>query len=169
MTSPLTEAERIEIGEIICGNIQHSTEEMLVRIEKVLMARAHLSTNWWRDTLREDYPFRCEDCGRAHILDTVIPSEIWNKIAPDASMLCPLCIDARLTQHGLTCEARFYFGGKALSSRLYAEDTDPTPSVEYAPELLDAMVDLSKKEPAAQFPNVEDFKGMAPHKRVNHG
>lgn len=80
-------------------------------------ARAHLEAGV-RDDLREDYPFRCEDCGRAHILDTSIPSEIWNQIAPDISMLCPLCIDRRMFKKGLTCEAEFYFCGQALQSKL---------------------------------------------------
>jgi len=67
-----------------------------------------------------DYDLHCEECGRAHILDTVIPSEIWNQIADPANVLCTICIDRRLTAKGLTAEAEFYFTCEGLSSKLYA-------------------------------------------------
>lgn len=81
--------------------------------------------------------FRCEDCGERHVLDTTIPSHIWNAICenrrgvlpgasgigmPEVSVLCTLCIDARLVKARLTAFAEFYFVGDALTSRLYAED-----------------------------------------------
>lgn len=68
---------------------------------------------------RPDYDLRCDDCGRAHILDTSIPSDIWNRVASDVSILCTTCIDARLVKAGLTCEAEFYYVGSALSSKMY--------------------------------------------------
>lgn len=61
----------------------------------------------------------CDDCGRHHQLDAVIPSDIWNKIASDASLLCIDCIDKRATKHGVTFEAEFYWTGGAGQSRLY--------------------------------------------------
>lgn len=70
---------------------------------------------------RPDYDLRCGDCGRAHILDTSIPSAIWNKVAADASILCTTCIDDRMAKHGVEGEAEFYFVGKALKSKLYDE------------------------------------------------
>jgi hypothetical protein len=70
---------------------------------------------------RADYDLRCQDCGRAHILDTSIPSDVWNKIAPDVGALCTTCIDDRLKKHGLTCEAEFYYAGDALQSKMYPE------------------------------------------------
>jgi hypothetical protein len=71
---------------------------------------------------RPDYDFRCQDCGAPHNLDTSIPSEIWNRIAPDRGALCTLCIDDRLAEAGLTTEAEFYFVGRALKSRLYQSE-----------------------------------------------
>ncbi len=71
---------------------------------------------------RPEYDFRCDCCGAPHNLDTSIPSEQWNAIAGDKyGALCTLCIDDLLTEKGLTCEAEFYFVGKALVSRLYGQ------------------------------------------------
>lgn len=70
---------------------------------------------------RDDYPVFCSDCGRAHVLDTVLPSEIWNKIASPDDLLCVVCIDTRLKKAGLTAEAEFYYSGDALRSRLYGD------------------------------------------------
>src|SRR3990167_9379614 len=68
---------------------------------------------------RPDYDLRCDDCGAPHILDTSIPSAIWNKVASDVSCLCTLCIDDRVAAAGLSCRAEFYFVGRAVRSRLY--------------------------------------------------
>jgi hypothetical protein len=109
---------------------------------------------------REDYDFRCQDCGAPHNLDTSIPSPIWNAICdnrpgdvpgaagigmPVAGALCTLCIDDRLVKAGLTCDvAEFYFGGKALSSRNYAEDTG---TIDYLKrELQAARAEATKAE-----------------------
>lgn len=73
------------------------------------------------DPIREEYPGRCQDCGRAHILDTSLPSDIWNQIADPVDMLCAVCIDKRLTEKGLQAEAEFYFVGESLVSKLYSE------------------------------------------------
>jgi hypothetical protein len=75
------------------------------------------------------YPdnLRCDDCGRHHQLDAVIPSEIWNKIAPDGGLLCIDCIDARAVNHGLTFEARFYWTGQAGSSYLPLDERATPP------------------------------------------
>lgn len=70
---------------------------------------------------RDDYPVFCSDCGRAHVLDTVLPSEIWNKIASPDDLLCVVCIDTRLKKAGLMAEAEFYYSGDALRSRLYGD------------------------------------------------
>jgi len=65
---------------------------------------------------------RCEDCGGPHPFDTSLPNEVWNQIADPGALLCLFCIDKRLVAKGLTCdEAEFYFNGKALRSKLYAE------------------------------------------------
>lgn len=65
-----------------------------------------------------DYPFHCHRCGAAHNCDTSIPSEQWNQITADiggrAIMLCTLCIDELLVEHGLTAEAHISFVGAAL-------------------------------------------------------
>lgn len=79
---------------------------------------------------RPDYDLRCDDCGAAHNVDTVIPSEIWNRVCRDpgaaklglqeAGVLCTLCIEARLIRAGLTFDdAEFYYVGPALKSRMY--------------------------------------------------
>ena len=70
---------------------------------------------------RDDYPVFCSDCGRAHVLDTVLPSEIWNQIASPNDLLCVVCIDARLKASGLTAEAQLFYSGDALQSALYAD------------------------------------------------
>lgn len=81
--------------------------------EEVIKARA-------ANAVRPDYPFTCDGCGRAHIIDTVIPSDLWNQISDGCGMLCAVCIDQRLVKHSLTCDcAEFYYYGKALKSRLY--------------------------------------------------
>lgn len=69
---------------------------------------------------REDYDLYCTQCGRAHILDTVLPNEIWNQIAAPEDLLCTLCIDDRLASKGLKFDnAEFYYSGPALRSSLY--------------------------------------------------
>ena len=71
---------------------------------------------------RPDYNLRCQDCGRAHILDTSIPSEIWEQITQDgAGILCITCIDERLAKAGLIATAQFYYVGTARQSQLYSE------------------------------------------------
>ncbi|MCW5695759.1 MAG: DUF551 domain-containing protein [Bauldia sp.] len=71
---------------------------------------------------RPEYDLVCDQCGKAHILDTVLPSHIWNQIAQPHELLCTLCIDERLQKAGLRCEAaEFYYGGAALGSRPYGE------------------------------------------------
>jgi hypothetical protein len=68
---------------------------------------------------RPDYDLHCQTCGAPHWLDTSIPSEVWNQIAPDVSLLCLLCIDERMAAAGLSAEAEFYFVGAALRGKLY--------------------------------------------------
>ncbi len=88
------------------------------RTSELAEARAANST-------RPEYDLRCEECGRAHILDTVLPSEIWNQIAEPGNLLCMICIDRRLAAKGLKAEAEFYFVGKALLSKLYHDEATP--------------------------------------------
>jgi len=77
------------------------------------------------NSTRPDYDIYCDECGRAHILDCVLPSEIWNQIARGEEVLCPICIDKRMVDTKLKCDdARFYFAGTNLSSRLYVDDTE---------------------------------------------
>ncbi len=72
--------------------------------------------------VRPDYPFLCHGCGAAHVLDTSIPSEVWNRIAPEGGFLCTLCIDERVVALGLKdIPAEFYFAGQGISSRLYTD------------------------------------------------
>lgn len=93
------------------------------QLQKILTYAASATAE--RDALRianatrPDYDLICQDCGRAHIHDTVLPSPIWNQIANPADILCLLCIDRRMAAKGLTAEAEFYFVGTALQSRLY--------------------------------------------------
>lgn len=71
-----------------------------------------------------DYDLHCGRCGAPHNFDTSIPSGVWNKIAPEGGLLCTLCIDELLTEHGMKVDcAEFYYVGRSLSSRLYAEST----------------------------------------------
>lgn len=74
------------------------------------------------DDIRPEYPFRCDGCGRAHVIDTVIPNDAWNAIADGADMLCVVCIDRRLAAKGLKAEAEFFYAGAGLLSRLYPEN-----------------------------------------------
>ncbi len=72
--------------------------------------------------VRPDYPFLCRCCGAAHTLDTSIPSEVWNRIAPEGGFLCTLCIDERVAALGFKdIPAEFYFAGQGISSRLYTD------------------------------------------------
>ena len=69
---------------------------------------------------RPDYDLICGDCGGPHFLDCSLPSEVWNKIARPEEILCPVCIDRRLEDRGLTTsQAEFYYSGRALHSKLY--------------------------------------------------
>lgn len=65
----------------------------------------------------------CGDCGLPHSIDSSLPSDVWNRIAEPHEMLCPVCIDARLVKHGLTCDAKFYFNGRALHGYPYGVRT----------------------------------------------
>ena len=96
---------------------------------------------------RHDYDLTCSQCGKAHILDTSLPSEIWNQIAAPEDILCTLCIDERLAAKGLSCLAEFYFVGDALTSKLYSQDLQEanatlTRQLQEAVEALKAVVDL---------------------------
>lgn len=97
---------------------------------------------------RDDYPVFCSDCGRAHVLDTVLPSEIWNKIASPDDLLCVVCIDTRLKKAGLTAEAEFYYSGDALRSRLYGD--------------ADALEAANKRADEAEA-RADSYEGAARH------
>jgi hypothetical protein len=95
-----------------------------------------------------DYDFRCDECGAPHIIDVSIPSEIWNQIAPDGGALCPLCIDDRLVKAGLTAKAEFYYDGKALHSKMYAESQG---NLEFAERKIEALeTELAEARPKAE-------------------
>jgi hypothetical protein len=89
---------------------------------------------------RPDYDLRCQDCERDHILDTVIPSAIWNQIADPSDLLCVTCISDRLAAKGLTAEAEFYYTSEALNSRLYAESYGEVQAAERRIAELEALV-----------------------------
>ena len=88
---------------------------------------------------RADYDLRCEDCGGSHYLDCSIPSDVWNRVCENrdgalpgadgigmkaVTLLCAMCLDDRLVKAGIACDvAEFYFVGKALRSRMYAESS----------------------------------------------
>lgn len=76
-----------------------------------------------RSRTRPDYDLRCDECGAPHWLDCSLPSETWNAISNGASILCVLCIDARLKAAGLNAECEFYFVGDALSGKMYGDTT----------------------------------------------
>ena len=100
----------------------------------VEQAQARIAALEHANRTRPDYDLRCQDCGRAHILDTVIPSDIWNQIVPEPEigLLCTTCIDDRLVKAGLAIEAKFYYAGTALNSKLYADDIASVEEVEQA-------------------------------------
>ncbi|MER8667687.1 hypothetical protein NKH45_10795 [Mesorhizobium sp. M1156] len=104
----------------------HYRKNMTAALSAALVATPPAPT----DSTRPDYDLRCEECGRAHILDTVIPSGIWNQIAEPHNVLCTVCIDKRLQAKGLTAEAEFYFVGDALVSKLYATPPPQTSAVD---------------------------------------
>lgn len=93
------------------------------------------------NTTRPDYELHCDECGRAHILDTSLPSHIWNQIAKPKDILCLLCIDNRLAVKGLTAEVEFYYAGEALNSRLYAESFGAVQAAESALSAANAEVE----------------------------
>ena len=80
-------------------------------------------TGWANYEDREEWSpeLACNECGWPHLIDTSLPSEIWNQIAEPHEMLCANCIDKRLDKAGIVAEAEFYFSGKALHSRMYDE------------------------------------------------
>ena len=97
-------------------------QELSKLVDRAEAAESALAAERHANRTRPDYDLRCQDCGRAHILDTSIPSEIWNVIASDVGILCMTCIDDRLVKHDIKCDqAEFYFVGAALSSKLYEE------------------------------------------------
>ncbi len=101
------------------------------------------------NSTRPDYDLRCQECGRAHILDTSIPSEIWNQIADPSDILCTLCIDRRMADKGLaSAEAEFYFVGRALTSKLYAESHGCVAAAERRAQEAEAKIAaLTSSEP----------------------
>lgn len=75
---------------------------------------------------RPDYDVFCADCGKGHIIDTVLPSPVWNQIAEPHELLCTLCIEDRLASAAIPCDvAEFYYAGPFLQSRIYTEATPP--------------------------------------------
>ncbi len=65
---------------------------------------------------RPGYQVWCTCCGRAEVVTTILPDEIWNAIKGEDYALCPVCIDLRMIEKGLTCEPEFRFMGRALRS-----------------------------------------------------
>lgn len=90
---------------------------------------------------RPDYDLRCQECGAPHWLDTSLPSEIWNRIAKPEDILCLLCIDERLERAGIkTDQAEFYFVGRALQSKVYAESHGRVAEAERRAERAEARL-----------------------------
>ncbi|RWN55876.1 MAG: hypothetical protein EOR99_35075 [Mesorhizobium sp.] len=123
------ECDLRDVGRILTGRWdQDVPAAILAAAAAVEDLSARLEAAARANSTRPDYNLTCEECGRAHILDTVIPSEIWNQIAEPHSLLCTLCIDRRMLAKGLKAECEFYFAGGAMESKLYpAAAATPVP------------------------------------------
>ena len=94
--------------------------------------------------------YKCQQCGGPHLVDTSLPSVIWNQIAEPSDFLCTWCIDERLQAAGLSCnEAEFYFVGEALSSKLYAESHGDVAKLER--ELAEARAECERLRAALRM------------------
>jgi hypothetical protein len=58
----------------------------------------------------------CCACGTRLVVELLLPSEVWERIAAGAYALCPECIDARMAAAGIVCEAVAFFGGAAVTT-----------------------------------------------------
>jgi hypothetical protein len=92
----------------------------------------------------------CEQCGGPHYIDTSLPSEIWNQIKGDDSVLCPSCIDKRLVAAGLNASAEFYFAGIALGSKSY---TISQGDIEHLHRHAQELADVLYSQLRAQVPS----------------
>lgn len=120
MTTPTELIERAkELADVLsCDNV--FAEEIILSLASALEAAGKENERLQiANRTRHDYDIYCSACGKAHILDTVIPSEIWNQIAEPNELLCTLCIDERLQDAEFIAEAQFFYAGHGLTSKLY--------------------------------------------------
>lgn len=170
LAEPLTAEIARQVGGAVGRDGSYNMTAAMVEIDKVLDGRlaaaaAALSALQHQvevltraNATRPDYDLHCEECGRAHILDTSLPSEIWNQIADPADILCTTCIDSRLAAKGLTALAEFYFVGEALTSKLY--DRDLSSRLEAA-EAKVAERDAALEIADMAFTDIAEFRPIA--------
>lgn len=127
--------------------MSHARTDIPALLAHIAEQDAALAAEKAKNTVRPDYPFYCDECGRAHILDTVLPNEIWNRIADPNELLCALCIDGRLKAADIKAEAKFYFVGEAMKSSLYAEHLESRIEAEKKrADEAEALVERLKRE-----------------------
>ncbi len=115
-------------------------------------------TGWAHYEDREEWSpeLPCGECGWPHLIDTALPSEIWNQIAEPHEMLCANCIDKRLDKAGIEAKAEFYFSGKALHSRTYNESYGALQALQA--QLTEAVGLLREWNNHVMASDLEDFK-----------
>lgn len=81
----------------------------------------------WQE--QEEDVERCADCGRPHRVNTILPDDVWTRIAPEqphvpgaGGVLCLYCIDERCHEAGIVTGARLYWKGKAVAATTGADD-----------------------------------------------
>lgn len=91
------------------------------------LARERQRAEQYQKVWHPEEEHRCGECGGPHMVDTTLPSSIWNQIARPEESLCTLCIEARLQAKGISgVLCKFYYAGEAMMGQLYDEDSDAT-------------------------------------------
>ena len=64
---------------------------------------------------------KCDQCQQRIGVEMLIPSPVWEQIARGDYALCPVCMDVRLVEQGLSVEGVAFFPGRGVHTRITPE------------------------------------------------